>query len=120
MKSTIIAMSIALASTGIAAESALEGCAKVATMANEMMSSRQSGVPMAQVMTAYTFPNDNQEEDGKKMYEDMVIDAYSRRRAHTDHNQRRMVEDFENDIYLSCIRVLRGQAQNAKPELNDQ
>ena len=112
-------MGIALVSNGIAAESALEECAIVATMANEMMQARQDGAPMAQIITAYTFPDDAEGRAGKELYENMVIEAYSRRRAHTDRNQTRMTEDFENDLYLSCIRELRGPAQDAKLELND-
>jgi hypothetical protein len=76
-------------------------CKSYSQLAAEIMRGRQGGVAMSASMDAAGQGDGAQAEITRKM----VIAAYEKPRMSTESNQQRMITDFENDTYLSCVRA---------------
>lgn len=91
----ILAFVLFLAS-GAAMASACEGRAE---LAKQVMSSRQAGVPITDVINlakesnAYT-----------KATQELILRAYERPRFQTDEHQQREITEFQNEAYVACAR----------------
>ena len=83
-------------------------CAVTAEAANAVMLARQAGVSMSEMM--------NIAEAAKpaavaEMGREMVLDAFARKKEHTEEDQQRVVEAFESAAYLQCTRELRAESK---------
>lgn len=75
----------------------LELCKGYADLARSIMDNRQQGVAMDGAMEI---------AKGNAPVQAIVIAAYEKPRMATAENQRRYVDDFGNDTYLSCVKGL--------------
>ena len=77
-------------------------CKSSAGAAKVIMSSRQRGAAMTDMMDRVVRPADPAIKDIVKAF---VIDAYNRPRFDTPEYQQKAILDFENYAYLTCIKV---------------
>lgn len=77
-------------------------CKSSAGAAKAIMSSRQRGAAMTEMMDKVVRPAEPFIRDIIKAF---VIDAYSRPRFDTPEFQQRAILDFENHAYLSCLKA---------------
>lgn len=80
------------------------------TFAKETMESRQSGVPISDIMKILEYMEDPTHELNRlspltDIYREMVIDAYARPRWNTKNNKQEAVENFINDWTLACYKA---------------
>jgi hypothetical protein len=76
-------------------------CKSYSQLAAEIMRGRQGGVAMSASMDTA----DKSDPDQAKIIRRMIMEAYEKPRMSTEQNQQRMVTDFENDTYLSCVQA---------------
>ena len=77
-------------------------CKSTAGAARAIMTNRQRGVAMTEMMDKVVRPAEPAIKDIVKAF---VIDAYNRPRYDTPEYQQKSVLDFENHAYLTCIKV---------------
>ena len=77
-------------------------CKSSTGAAKAIMSSRQKGASMTEMMDKVVRPADPAIKDVVRA---LVIDAYSRPRFDTPEFQQKSILDFENSAYLSCIKA---------------
>lgn len=77
-------------------------CKSTAGAANAIMSSRQKGVAMTEMMDKVVGTAEPAIKDIIKAF---VIDAYNKPRFDTPEYQQKSILDFENYAYLTCIKV---------------
>ena len=77
-------------------------CKSSTGAAKAIMSSRQKGVSMTEMMDKVVRPADPAIKDVARA---LVVDAYSRPRFDTPEFQQKSILDFENNAYLSCIKA---------------
>lgn len=77
-------------------------CKSSASAAKSIMSSRQRGAAMTEMMDKVVRPAEPFIRDIIKAF---VIDAYSRPRFDTPEFQQKAILDFENHAYLSCLKA---------------
>ncbi len=77
-------------------------CKSSAGAAKAIMSSRQRGAAMTEMMDKVVRPAEPFIKDVIKAF---VIDAYSRPRFDTPEFQQKAILDFENYAYLSCLKA---------------
>ncbi|WP_217476617.1 hypothetical protein [Stutzerimonas stutzeri] len=100
MRKAIVAGAIALlASAGVSADQKRTAqCAQISEVASEIMKTRQAGVSMAKMMEVPS------EGDLGDMLRGLTIAAYEKPRYSTPEMRQREIEDFQNDVYLNCIK----------------
>ena len=110
MKNMIIAALLAssLGSTAVADELTHEGCTGLSSLANTIMTARQTGVSMSKLMNADFVKGSD--EEVREVYEFMIITAYEQTRWNSERGQQRAIRDFENDLHLGCVQQLRAEA----------
>lgn len=100
MKTVFAAAAIALTACApvVADEevSTAEWCGAMHGLAEEVMTSRQIGVPMPDVMAV---------ADGLPAMERMTMVAYDMPRMSVEGNQNDMIADFANDVYRECLEA---------------
>lgn len=74
-------------------------CEKVAELAEMIMTARQEGVPMVSLMKAGS-PG----EGAADLTRMLIVAAYEEPGFATKENRARAVVDFQNDVYLQCIK----------------
>lgn len=74
-------------------------CTYIYDAANQIMSARQSGVPMPKLMQII------RKSGGQKIDEDMVTEAYEVSRFSTEEYAKRAISDFSDAWYLLCIKA---------------
>jgi hypothetical protein len=62
-----------------------------------LMEARQRGAAMSKAMETV--------EAGDELHRKMIIAAWDSPRYSTQEHQRRAIEDFENDVYLQCVKA---------------
>ena len=80
-----------------------ELCDFYSEYAKQTMESRQNGGKASnhiKVLTEFKTLDD----DVKKSLESIVMSAYSRPRYDTPKNKAKAIRDFENDVYVKCIK----------------
>jgi hypothetical protein len=77
-----------------------ESCGNFGKVAKMIMEKRQSGASMAKMMEAIT-------DIDNSVVEMMIMSAYDRPRYSTEQMQQRTIEEFRDDVYLECVKVLR-------------
>lgn len=93
-KSLLIGASF-IAAVEATAQEATETCQAYYEFAENVMTSRQNGVAMPEVINI--IPSD------AGILISIVRDAYDRPRMSVEENQRRYITDFSNDIYGWCL-----------------
>ncbi len=79
-------------------ESSLGTCDKIEGLSSRIMSARQNGVSMKNMMSI--------ESLGDHMSK-MIVDAYEYPRFETDQHKDRMIKDFSDEKYLECVKIMR-------------
>lgn len=103
MRSLLIAVGgIAIAGAAAAGitENEREICKSISGAAGHIMTSRQQGRPMAEVMDLVA-----KATKGDALSQRLVIDAYERPRMSVPKNQQTMISDFKSEVYLACIKA---------------
>ncbi|MCO6427541.1 hypothetical protein [Nitrosomonas communis] len=78
-------------------------CESISKLGAAIMSSRQSGVAMSEIMKQKFFES----QKLNNLIEAMTINAFEEPRYHSEEMQKRSVEDFRNSVYLECTKANR-------------
>lgn len=84
-------------------DAAMTLCATESEAARRVMQLRQRGAPLSRLMET---TNGTSGTEVQRRQRDMILEAYSQPRFHTDEAIERAITDFENDEYLRCARRL--------------
>lgn len=76
-------------------------CPQIGQLAKVIMESRQIGVPMSEMMTTMI---ESGEKRVDELMEQMIKEAYRRPRYHSEVNQQRAAEDFQNELESMCYK----------------
>ena len=98
MKNLIIAAALTLSLTAFAEEAELDVCDEINNLAQSIMEARQSGVEMRQLIQIV---RNNEIAD---FAIPIIIRAYEKPRFSVEKNKQNAIKDFQNEIYLQCIR----------------
>lgn len=82
---------------------ALAFCKDFERAAEKIMTARQDGMAMSEMMEAAS----EMEEAYSDIAKTMVVEAYSKPLYRTEDFKRRAISEFANDSYLVCIKELR-------------
>ena len=106
MKKLLIVLVIVLCFAGVGAaektetkELPMDQCAKISELAGQIMKFRQSNAPMTDVVNI--FP-------AGSPWIEIVIKAYEKPRMSVKENQQNMIQDFQNQLYLECVKAVTG------------
>ncbi|HPE81636.1 MAG TPA: hypothetical protein PKZ35_16720 [Gammaproteobacteria bacterium] len=83
-----------------------EFCARVAKIAEMAITSRQNGVPLAEVLKKADDLNDPR---FRQLLRDFALLAYEQERWHYEGNQRHAIDDFRDQTHITCIRTIEAQ-----------
>ena len=91
---TVITVMVSFTNTTLASD--MEFCKGLASLANTVMSARQSGVPMTtQVEIA----------NGDSLVIDMIKQAYHHPKFGSDEYQKKAATEFSNMWFMACLEV---------------
>lgn len=76
-------------------------CDQLGDLAKAIMSSRQSGVPMQEVMR---IANKGKDDELARAVREMIVAAYEKPRFSSESNRDGAKVDFQNEVYLACIK----------------
>ena len=97
---TALTLAILMAlSTTAAAEEEQANCEQIAELAKSIMTARQKGVSMVEMMGVG--------EDGS-LTEVIVVDAYEEGRYRVEANQQRRIADFRDEWFMACYKEFKG------------
>lgn len=96
LKSLLIGASF-IAAVEATAQEATETCQSYYGFAESVMKSRQSGVPMPEVINL--IPND------AGILISIARSAYRQPRMNVEENQQWYITDFANDVYAECLEA---------------
>ena len=102
----ILAAAIAIPAIGHA-NGADEACFSLGELATTIMTGRQNGVPMAEMIRAAATADD---EGAAEVARAMVMDAYNMPRWISEENKIRAAQDFGNDVTAYCLMIADGEA----------
>jgi hypothetical protein len=74
-----------------------EICSNGEELARTIMKSRQIGVSLSSIMAIA-------KEQGAESVKHIALMAYDKPRYSTEEMQQRSIEDFANEVYLSCLK----------------
>lgn len=77
-----------------------ELCKSIDSLANSIMSSRQAGVPMVEMIT---FVNEIKDQELRKVADSMVKEAFKVSRFEVIENRDKATLDFRNVMYQRCL-----------------
>jgi len=95
MKKLILALTMMIS---VGANAAID-CNQVSAFAEEVMTARQSGVPMSRVIEIL---NDNS-------LNSIAIDAYKKPRYQTDEYKQRAITEFGNKAVIECLMITKSK-----------
>lgn len=97
---TVIIAAVAIPVSAIAGTNAkkIDFCARLSKTAGKVMRMRQEGRPMSDLMKIA--------DKNGPLYVHIVKIAYETPRCYADENKQTEIEDFENEIFLECIKSL--------------
>ena len=98
MKNLIIAAALTLSLTAFAEDPQTDVCDQLNIMAEAIMEARQSGVEMRDMIRI------TREENMPGYVTEIIIRAYEMPRFSVERNKQNAIKDFQNEIYLQCIR----------------
>lgn len=76
-------------------------CSSIANLANMVMTNRQAGVPLTKMIE---LTEAGAKKEVQKFIKRIIIRAYDHPRYYGATWQHRVIIDFENEIYLECIK----------------
>ncbi|RME56036.1 hypothetical protein D6779_11365 [Candidatus Parcubacteria bacterium] len=94
-KIALIVVSLLIASPAHAIT--VKGCTSIAELAQSVMKARQVGVPMAEAFQAV---------GNNTLFQSIVIDAYEKPAFMTKSIQEKVIRDFYDKWFLSCIKAM--------------
>ena len=98
MKNLIIAAALTLSLTAFAEEAELDVCDELNNLARSVMNARQSGMEMRQLIEVV------RGNEASEIAIEIIIRAYETPRFSVEKNKQNAIKDFQNEIYLQCIR----------------
>lgn len=63
------------------------------------MKGRQAGIPMNEFMMAI------KDQEGASIFNNIIVLAYEQPRFNVERNQKRAIEDFKNEVFLTCYQA---------------
>lgn len=103
MKRLLALAVVSFAAAAFAQPAKLDWCGNIGELAETMMASRQSGVPLDTVR-AFTSKMDDAQARAKDVASRMVLDAYSSPRYSSAKGQQREIEEFKIKWQLACLK----------------
>ena len=94
LTATTLALLMALSAPALAKPAS---CEQIAELAKSIMTARQKGVSMVEMMG----------EDGS-LTEVIVVDAYEEGRYRVEANQQRRIADFRDEWFMVCYKSRKG------------
>ena len=83
-------------------------CEALSGTAGSIMSARQVGVPLAQMMNKLTeIEPEGATEKDKRYIEGIVFQAYEQPRFDTEDDKNKAINEFQNTIYSRCAKIYR-------------
>jgi hypothetical protein len=76
-------------------------CAAHASTAATIMSARQEGVPMADMLNIL---KGDFSAHTKDLYKKIIINAYSSPRFEIEKNQKKIIDDFRDKVHVDCLK----------------
>ena len=103
MKTFLLAIILAFTTTAHAETSATDDavCIVVGMLAKQIMSARQSGVPMSKVMGVL----DGEDSNADGLTRQLTIQAYDYPRFSGSEYQERAITEFENEAMVMCYQA---------------
>ena len=98
MKNLITAAALTLSFTAFAEEAQTDVCDGLNRMARSIMNARQSGMEMRQLIEVV------RGNEASEIAIEIIIRAYEMPRFSVEKNKQNAIKDFQNEIYLQCIR----------------
>ena len=98
MKNLIIAAALTLSFTAFAEEPQTDVCDELNNLARSVMNARQSGMEMRQLIEVV------RGNEASEVAIEIIIRAYEKPRYSVEKNKQNAIKDFQNEIYLQCIR----------------
>ena len=98
MKNIIIAAALTLSLTSFAEEPELDVCDELNNLARSVMNARQAGMEMRQLIEVV------RGNEASEVAIEIIIRAYEMPRFSVEKNKQNAIKDFQNEIYLQCIR----------------
>ena len=83
------------------ANDSYEKCKVSSDFARAVMSGRQTGVKMSDMLEVIKSAN----PEIKEILEYIIIEAYQESRYSTESIKEKTITDFENSIYLECVKA---------------
>ena len=99
MKNIILASAVLVSSFGVYA---VDRCEVISSLAESTMVMRQSGVPASE---AYKASADTPEAV-RRLFQEMVMQAYSRPAWNSDGAQRKEISEFSSEWFLVCLNAV--------------
>lgn len=84
-------------------DSKFQACDTASTLAKSIMGARQKGAEMKWVIGKIK----DKDSPLGKLAISLTEEAYSEPRFNTESNQQQAVTDFENEIYLACLKQFK-------------
>lgn len=91
----------------LAKDERADPCLQYSDLAEQIMKSRQSEVPMAKLVSTFNEWDGNSAQ--KQLVKELIIDAYERPAFRTPENQSHEVVEFQNKVYLACTKSRSGK-----------
>ena len=103
-----LVLCLGVATSALAEDTWKDICEALSETAGSIMTARQSGVPLAQMMNMLTEkkPAGATEKD-KRFIEGIVFQAYEQPRFDTEDDKEKAINDFQDTIYLRCAKIYR-------------
>lgn len=95
LKSLVMGAAFVAAVEATAAEP-IEICQTYYEFGENVMKSRQSGVPMPELIAVV---------EGEELLVNVIRAAYRQPRMNVEENQQRYITDFANDVYAECLQA---------------
>lgn len=110
---TVTALTLALISTAHADTGQRGFCSIVSEIAEVVMTSRQAGVPLREMMEMLKGVNaeilkTEGTKEGLELIEVLIIDAYKKPLQPTVIHKKLAIQEFENEHYLRCHDIFSG------------
>ena len=103
MKKLLIASIIFTASFSAAADNAVD-CEQIGELAKNIMTSRQHGVGLGEIMTLVNAQSWGENSGLKKAVEEVVIIAYESPKYSSPEYQQSAITEFKNQALIECYK----------------
>ena len=107
IKYAVAALALAVFSgnaLAITSQDKAETCALMAKLANDLMTTHQAGVPLAQVLE---MGNNLSSEETRTVFQQLALKAYSHPRYSTAQMQQKEIAEFRDEWHVTCLKTLK-------------